>query len=114
MSDRLTSWVRTVVPAAWSAVVAWLVTLGLPDFVTDAVSGLGEQVIVPVVLGAVYAGLRWLEPRLPAWLTVILLGSNTQPRYTEPSAVEVADAVAEELARRGRPTAGPGSDTVVS
>jgi hypothetical protein len=109
MSDRLTSWLRTVVPALWAALVAWLVTLGVPTAVTDALSGLGGLVLVPLVLAAVYSGLRWIEPHLPAWLTAILLGSNSQPRYAEVSAQELADAVARELEKQQRPFTGPGS-----
>lgn len=82
MADKLTAWLRTIVPTLWSTLIAWLVSLGLPPIVTDALSGLGELVVVPLVLAAVYAGLRWLEPRLPAWLTVLLLGSNKTPTYT--------------------------------
>lgn len=81
MSDRLVAWVRTVVPTLWSAVVAWLVSLGLPPAITEAIAGLGDVLVVPVVLGAVYALLRWLEPRLPAWLAVLLLGSPRTPVY---------------------------------
>ena len=35
-----------------------------------------------MILGAVCAGLRALEPYLPAWLTSIVLGSNTPPVYS--------------------------------
>lgn len=81
MSDRLTAWVRTVVPGLWAALVAWLVSLGLPPAVTDAVAGLVDVLVVPVVLAAVYALLRWAEQRLPLWLVVVLLGSARQPVY---------------------------------
>jgi hypothetical protein len=82
MSDRLTAWVRTVVPALWSALVAWLVSLGLPPAVTNAAAGLVEILVVPVALGAVYAALRWLEKRVPPWLAVVLLGSAKTPIYS--------------------------------
>lgn len=81
MSDKLTAWVRTVVPGLWSALVAWLISLGLPPAVTGAVAGLADQLVVPVVLAAVYAALRWLEPRLPGWLAVVLIGSARTPAY---------------------------------
>ena len=81
MSDRLTAWVRTVVPALWSALVAWLVSRGLPPAVTDAVAGLVDVLVVPAVLAVVYALLRWVEPRLPTWLTVVLIGSTRTPAY---------------------------------
>ncbi|MBB5155098.1 hypothetical protein [Saccharopolyspora phatthalungensis] len=41
----------------------------------------GDVLVVPLVLGAVYALLRWAEPQMPPWLTRILLGSNTPPTY---------------------------------
>lgn len=81
MSDRLTAWVRTVVPALWSTLVAWLVSLGLPPSVTDALAGLGDVLVVPVALAVVYAALRWVEPRVPRWLAVLLLGSPRTPTY---------------------------------
>lgn len=81
MSDKLTAWVRTVVPTLWSALIAWAISRGVPEGVTSAVSGLVEPLLVPVALGAVYAGLRWLEPRLPTWLAVVLIGSPKQPTY---------------------------------
>jgi hypothetical protein len=92
MSDPLTSWVRTIVPGLWSALIAWLISLGLPDAITSALSGLGTTVIVPIALGGIYAALRGLEPKMPPslrglepkmppWLTVVLLGSNRPPSY---------------------------------
>lgn len=83
MSDRLVAWVRTVVPTLWAALVAWLVSLKLPTAVTEAVAGLGDVLVVPVALGAVYTLLRWLEPRLPAWLAVLFLGSARRPSYQQ-------------------------------
>jgi hypothetical protein len=84
MSDNLTAWVRTVVPALWSALVAWLVALGLPPVFTDAAAGLVDVLVVPVALASVYALLRWLEPKLPDWLTRVLLGSARPPTYRVP------------------------------
>jgi hypothetical protein len=82
MSDRITSIIRTVVPGAWAALVAWLVGLGVPAAVTDAVSGLGGEVTQLVALAVVYAVVRWIEPHLPSWLGVLLLGSAKTPTYT--------------------------------
>lgn len=81
MSDQLTSWLRTVVPAAWSAVVVYAVTLGAPAWLVDALGTAGPTLVVPLVLAAAYAGLRRLEPHLPPWATRILLGGNTPPTY---------------------------------
>lgn len=81
MSDRLRSWLRTTVPAVWSAIVTYLATLGAPQSLVDALGDAGPTLVVPLILGAVYAGLRALEPRLPAWLTRVLLGSARRPVY---------------------------------
>ncbi len=81
-SDRLTSWLRTVVPGLWAALVAWAVARwGLPDYVSGWLYGAGAQLVVPAVLALTYAGLRWLEPRLPDWATRLLLGSARPPAY---------------------------------
>lgn len=81
MSDALTSWVRTVVPGLWSALIAWLVTLGLPESFGEALGGLTDTFIVPAVLAVVYAAIRWVEPRVPDWLSTVLAGSPRTPTY---------------------------------
>ncbi|MGI8308129.1 hypothetical protein [Saccharopolyspora hattusasensis] len=82
MSDQFRSWLRTVVPGAWSTLVAYLVTLGAPEWLTGPLGAAGDVLVVPVVLGAVYALLRVVEPHLLAWLTRLLLGSAKPPVYT--------------------------------
>ncbi|GLW91777.1 hypothetical protein [Actinokineospora globicatena] len=81
MSDRLTAWVRTVVPGLWAALVAWLVSLGLPADIVTAVDGLGQIVLVPVALAVVYQAVQWVAKRAPVWLAVILTGSTATPTY---------------------------------
>lgn len=81
MNDKIVSIIRTVVPGAWAALVAWLVGLGLPTAVTDWLSGLGGDITQLVALGAVYVLVRVIEPRLPAWLATLLLGSPKMPTY---------------------------------
>ncbi|MER7009882.1 hypothetical protein ABT324_00440 [Saccharopolyspora sp. NPDC000359] len=85
MSDQLTAWLRTIVPAAWSALVAYLVTAGAPAWITGPLGDAGPTLVVPIVLAAIYAGLRAVEQYLPAWLTRLLLGSNTPPNYNGPA-----------------------------
>jgi hypothetical protein len=70
-----------VVPGLWATLVAWLVSFGLPASMTDWLGGLGNQVMVPIVLAIVYALLRRLEPLMPPWLTRLLIGSNRPPSY---------------------------------
>lgn len=83
MSDRLIAWLRTIVPTAWAALVAWLITLGAPGYLTDALGNAGELVVLPVVLGVVYPLLRAIEAHLPDWLTRLLLGSTSTPSYSD-------------------------------
>ncbi|GAA3890646.1 hypothetical protein GCM10022243_64410 [Saccharothrix violaceirubra] len=81
MSDRFIAWLRTVVPVAWSALVAWLISLGAPDYLTNALGGAAELLVVPVLVGVVYPIARKIEARLPDWLTRVLLGSAKPPIY---------------------------------
>lgn len=76
MSDQLTAWLRTTIPTAWSALIAWLVTRDAPDWLPRPLGDAADVLVVPVVLGTVYALLRWAEPHLRAWLTRIVLESN--------------------------------------
>ncbi|MGW1678485.1 hypothetical protein [Saccharopolyspora sp. NPDC002376] len=90
MSDQLTAWLRTIVPAAWSALVAWLITAGAPDWLTDPLGDAGPTLVVPFVLATVYALLRWAEPYLPLPVARVLLGSARQPIYTPPDSADNA------------------------
>lgn len=83
MTNKTISWLRTVIPGLWSALVAYLATLGLPQPIVDALDGPGEQAVVAVTLAAVYAGMRWLEPRMPRWLVRALMGSERRPEYNQ-------------------------------
>jgi hypothetical protein len=83
MSDYLRSIIRTVLPAAWAAVVLYLARLGLPDV---AVAWLSSNQVVEHVtelgaVAAVYGFVRYIEPHLPDWLIRILLGSAKAPTY---------------------------------
>jgi hypothetical protein len=86
LGNQLTSWLRTVVPGLWATLVAWLVSFGLPASMTGWLGGLGNQVMVPIVLAIVYALLRRLEPIMPPWLTRLLIGSNRPPSYASSQA----------------------------
>lgn len=81
----LTSLLRTVVPYTWGLVVTWLITL-LPLLAPLESQLLGLATIALPILAAVlsaawYAFWRWLEPRLPDWLTRAVLGSAQAPVY---------------------------------
>lgn len=85
MSDWLRSVVRTLLPGAWSVLVLWLASIGLPQSFTDWLGS--DQVVTQVVqmvsLAVVYGFVRWVEPRMPDWLTRLLLGSVKPPTYTQ-------------------------------
>lgn len=92
MSDKVTAWLRTVVPTLWSAGLAWLlVHLSVLHSLAGPLGGLGTLVMVPVVL----AGWKWLlatvGPRLPVWLQRLLNGSARMPTYPKPPALRPTD-----------------------
>jgi len=81
----LTAILRTVVPALWGSVIAWLIGVLpiLAPFQTD-LAGLSSvilPVLTAVIIGGWYALCRWLEPKLPCWLTRAVLGSAKTPVY---------------------------------
>ncbi|WP_202129074.1 hypothetical protein [Pseudarthrobacter sp. ATCC 49987] len=81
----LTSLLRTIVPYAWGLVVTWLITVlpVLAPLETDlkGLATIALPVLAAVLSGAWYAFWRWLEPRLPDWLTRAVLGSAKAPVY---------------------------------
>ncbi len=115
MDAQMTSWLRTVVPALWSMLIAWAVSLGLPDTVTTAAAGLGEAVVFPIVLAAVYAGLRRLERHMPDWLTRTLLGSAKTPNYgTAPDGTPVITSLPQTVTLDlAQPPGGPAEQMMV-
>lgn len=81
----LVSLLRTFVSWAWALFIGWLL-VAVPIFqpFEEALLGLSElalPVLVAVIGAAWYAVLRWVEPRLPNWLTAALLGSSKAPVY---------------------------------
>lgn len=85
MSDWLRSVLRTVLPGAWSAVVLWLASLGLPQVAVDWLNSetVATQVVQLAVFAIVYGFIRWVEPYIPDWLTRVFLGSAKPPTYIE-------------------------------
>lgn len=83
----LISILRTIVPALWGSVIGWALTLlpVLEPLRADllAYGDFAVPVIAAVIIGGWYALWRWLEPKLPDWLTRILLGSAQAPVYAE-------------------------------
>ena len=100
LSDRAVSYLRTIVPIWWGALVAW--ALGQWPAVGDVLSAIGldptSTVVVTLVTGlavaAWYAAWRWLEPHIPAWLVRLALGSAATPTYGVTLAPTTADGAA--------------------
>jgi hypothetical protein len=90
----LTAILRTVVPALWGSVIAWLIgALPLLAPLENDLLGLADvtlPIITAVIIGAWYAFWRWLEPKLPDWLTRAVLGSAHTPTYTADAGRHVA------------------------
>jgi len=89
-----TSLLRTFVSWVWGLFIGWLL-LVVPIFEPFredllALSELALPTLILVIAAAWYAGWRWLEPRLPDWLTRALLGSSKQPVYVASSVDVVA------------------------
>lgn len=82
--DGVTSWLRTVVPVGWGALIAFLLSR-FPDLHEALVSPGVTMAVTGVIVGLWYSLWRWLEPRLPAWLTALTLGSNRAPSYLGPA-----------------------------
>lgn len=85
LKPLLISLLRTFVSWAWGLFIGWLI-LVLPIFqpFEQSLLGLSElalPILVAVIAAAWYAFWRWLEPKLPNWLTAALLGSSQQPTY---------------------------------
>jgi hypothetical protein len=80
--DLLPSYIRTIVPVVVGAALSWAIRHGLPADWLD--QGEVTAWLTPLVIGAYYAAVRWLERRIPAagWL----LGLAKQPGYSEHSA----------------------------
>jgi hypothetical protein len=83
VSDYLVSVIRTSIPTAWAALIAWLVGVNLlpPELVAQA-EGFAV-VLTAVAVALFYALVRWLEGQtwFPLWLSRMLLGSVKAPTY---------------------------------
>jgi hypothetical protein len=91
----LTSILRTLVPALWGSLIAWLIgVLPILAPLEPQLAGLSDvllPVLTAVIIGAWYALWRWLEPRLPNWLTRAVLGSSKAPVYPAITGSQVPD-----------------------
>ena len=99
-----TAILRTVIPALWGNLIAWLIGV-VPLLVPfeDELRGYGAfiaSVVTALIIGAWYAFWRWLQPRLPDWAVRAVLGSSKTPVYAGKHAATTAPDAAPE-ARQG-------------
>lgn len=85
LKPLLVSLLRTVVTSVWALFIGWLI-LAVPVFQPFeesllGISDLALPVLIAVIGAAWYAFLRWIEPKMPDWLTTALLGSAQAPVY---------------------------------
>jgi hypothetical protein len=85
---------RTVVPVLWGTLITYLVSLvpGVAVALAPAqpiIAGWGVAIAAAITAGW-YALMRKIEPKLPGWLTVIVLGSNQTPKYVDPARTQAA------------------------
>lgn len=90
LKPLLLSLLRTFVAWVWGLFIGWLIIV-LPIFqpFEESLLGVAElalPTLVAVIAAAWYAFWRWLEPRLPDWLTRAVLGSAKTPVYVASSA----------------------------
>ncbi|MGI8308808.1 hypothetical protein [Saccharopolyspora hattusasensis] len=69
MSDQLTAWLRTIIPRRLVRTDRLTDQRRAPDWLTDPLGDAGPTLVVPLVLGAVYALLRKAEPHMSPMLT---------------------------------------------
>ena len=74
------SWIRTGVPLLWGYALTFVATLS-PDIATLLSNESVYAAVAAAVTGLWYGLFRWLEKRLPPWLTRFVLGANTAPTY---------------------------------
>lgn len=81
----LVSILRTFIPYIWGIFIGSVLSaVPVLEPLRDQLLSYGElsvPVIAAILAGLWYALWRWLEPRLPDWLTRILLGSAKAPNY---------------------------------
>lgn len=108
LSDRAVSYLRTAVPIVWGTLVTYLLGWVAPHLpgelgplLVDALGGeAAVTLVVAVAIAGWYGAWRFLEPRIPAWLVRVVLGSSSTPVYAPVVAVVAPD---------GTTVAGPAS-----
>ncbi|TKR27124.1 hypothetical protein FA014_01845 [Cellulomonas hominis] len=89
LGDHGASYLRTLVPVIWGALVAQVLTWAgprVPGELGDALDAwlntdAAAAVATAAVIGVWYVLWRLVEPHVPAWLTRLALGSAAEPTY---------------------------------
>lgn len=81
LRNRGLSLIRTYVPALWGAFLTWCATqLPVLEDALNSEAALGVGAFLVALLTSLwYTLMRWMEPKLPPWLTVLVLGANARP-----------------------------------
>lgn len=112
---KIISWIRTVVPGAWGVLLAWVAGyVALPEEVVKYLNDPFTLVLVTGLAIGLWKGVfNWLEPKMPAWLTRIILGSNQTPSYDD--TVDGSEPDQEDInSERFDEAAEPEEDSILS
>jgi hypothetical protein len=96
-NDYLLSVIRTAIPAGWGALAAWLASLGIDAGAEANVAAV--TFLTALAVAVYYAIVRAIEPKLPAFLRVLLIGAARKPEYV---AEEPASSYQSTPGRPGR------------
>jgi hypothetical protein len=92
------SWIRTGVPVLWGMLLTLLASRA-PAVYELVNNPYMAALAVSLVTLAWYSLVRWLEPKLPPWLTRLVIGANTPPQYVEGTLIR---GTVEEFAHGSR------------
>lgn len=85
ISDKVVSYLRTVVPVLWGSVVSFILQFVGSDLNEPISNALNSEpvgiAVTAIVIGVWYWLWRRVEPHIPDWLTRIVLGSAKAPTY---------------------------------
>lgn len=84
MNNKVTDYVRQMVPVAWAWILAKLVSVNAPLWLVEVLGTIPPEALQYVTLAITYAVLVKVEPHLPVWLRTVLMGSAKLPVYDEP------------------------------
>lgn len=99
MSDRAVSYLRTIVPTVWGALVVTVLRVLGPHLPGDVGAALGDVLsselvltfVVSVAIAVWYWLWRRLERHVPDWLVRLVLGSARTPGYALTPVAETSD-----------------------